>query len=243
MTTTLRTWERVLARVEGALVDGTLRPGDRLPAERVLAAELGVARSSVREAIRGLEVLGLVRTQTGSGPEAGAVVVATPQVAMSALLRLQVAARGLPVDDVVATRLVLETTVVETLATDRPDLSDAVVLLDAMDEPALSPAEFLALDARFHLALADAAGNEVIAAVMAGLRSAVEGYVLAGTAAIEDWPTTVTRLRAEHHAVIAAIRAGDPAEAGSLVRRHITRYYAEARLTPGAHETTEGASW
>ncbi|MGO7983463.1 FadR/GntR family transcriptional regulator, partial [Rhizobium johnstonii] len=63
-----RAWQLVLEHVESALLDGRLHPGDHLPSERDLAAQLGVGRSSVREAVRVLEVLGLVRTQTGSGP-------------------------------------------------------------------------------------------------------------------------------------------------------------------------------
>jgi len=47
-----RAWEIVLAHIENDLLVGRLKPGDRLPGERVLAADLGVGRSSVREAIR-----------------------------------------------------------------------------------------------------------------------------------------------------------------------------------------------
>jgi DNA-binding FadR family transcriptional regulator len=65
-----RAWEIVLAHIEADLLEGRLGPGDRLPGERALAADLGVGRSSVREAIRVLEVLGLIRTATGSGPSA-----------------------------------------------------------------------------------------------------------------------------------------------------------------------------
>src|SRR5215204_5214592 len=111
-----RAWRSVLERIESDLLDGRLSPGDRLPPERELAARLGVGRSSVREALRVLEVLGLVRTGTGSGPSSGAIIIATPHGGMSALLRLQVAAHGFPLDDVVRTRLVLESAVVEALA-------------------------------------------------------------------------------------------------------------------------------
>jgi GntR family transcriptional repressor for pyruvate dehydrogenase complex len=69
-----RAWETVLAAIENDLLWGRLKPGDRLPGERALAADLGVGRSSVREAIRVLEVLGLVRTNVGSGPTAGALM-------------------------------------------------------------------------------------------------------------------------------------------------------------------------
>src|SRR4051812_24398733 len=184
-----RAWQGVLAHIEERLVDGRLRPGDHLPPERTLAADLAVGRSSVREAVRVLEAMGLVRTQTGSGPTSGAIIVARPVGGMQVLMRLQVAASGFPVDDVVRTRLLLETAVAADLAA-RPstvDVAEARELLDAMDDPALTAVEFLALDAQFHLALATASGNSVVAATMAGLRSAIEGYVVAGLDRIPDW--------------------------------------------------------
>ena len=67
-----RAWQVVLESIERDLLDGRLRPGDHLPGERALSADLGVGRSSVREALRVLEVLGLIRTATGSGPNSGA---------------------------------------------------------------------------------------------------------------------------------------------------------------------------
>jgi len=229
-----RAWQDVLERVERDLVAGTIGPGDRLPPERALAAELGVGRSSVREALRVLEVLGLIRTQTGSGPQAGAIVVARPSGGMSALMRLQVAARGFDVADVVATRLVLEAAVVTGLAETDRDLAASTELLDAMEAggPALSEAEFLALDAAFHVSLATATGNDVIAAIMAGLRSSVEGYVLAGAAFLPSWPATAERLRSEHRAIIAAIDSRDAPLARTRIHDHITGYYAETNLTP-----------
>ena len=241
-----RAWEIVLAHVEKDLLWGRLKPGDRLPGERALAADLGVGRSSVREAIRVLEVLGLVRTNVGSGPTSGAVIVALPGGGMSALMRLQVAAQGFPVADIVKTRLVLETAVAAELAeavltaalhpdTAEPDLGRCVQLLAAMDAPGLSEDEFLALDAAFHLSLAEACGNQVVIATMAGLRNAIEGYVRAGVSRVASWPDTSDRLRAEHRGILAAIEAADPAAAHSLVHAHISGYYAETRLTMPTH--------
>ncbi|SEB46138.1 DNA-binding transcriptional regulator, FadR family [Paramicrobacterium humi] len=226
-----RAWQTVLSHVEAALLDGTLAPGQRLPGERALATELGVGRSSVREALRVLEVLGLVRTAAGSGPHAGAMIVATPRGGMSTLLRLQVAASGFARRDVVATRLLLETAVAAELAQQaQPDLAAADEMLGAMAASDLAPAEFLALDAQFHLALAEASGNTVVAAVMAGLRTAIESYVLEGSEGIADWPATVERLRAEHRRIVDAIRAADPVAAREHMHDHITGYYAQ--ITP-----------
>ncbi|MBO9626033.1 MAG: FadR family transcriptional regulator [Microbacterium sp.] len=221
-----RAWRAVLEHIERDLLDGRLGPGDRLPSERDLSADLGVGRSSVREALRVLEVMGLIRTATGSGPQAGAIVIATPTGGMSTLLRLQVAAQGFPLDDVVQTRLVIEDAVVSALAARAErDLTEAHRVLHAMDSDHLAPAEFLALDAQLHLALAESSGNTVIAAMMAGLRTAIESYVLAGSAAIDDWDAMADRLRAEHHAIIDAIDGGDADAARTLVHAHITGYY------------------
>lgn len=227
-----RAWRLVLEHIERDLLDGRLGPGDRLPSERDLAADLGVGRSSVREALRVLEVMGLIRTATGSGPSSGAIVIATPSGGMSALLRLQVAAQGFPLTDVVKTRLVLEDAVAAALATDpASDTTEAHRVLDAMDAGTLAPGEFLALDAQLHLALAEASGNVVIAAMMAGLRTAIESYVQAGSEAISDWGAMADRLRAEHRDIITAIDAGEADRARALVRSHITGYYTAAGLT------------
>lgn len=250
-----RAWQTVLDRIEGDLLTGALSPGDHLPAERALAAELGVGRSSVREALRVLEVMGLIRTQTGSGPQSGAIIVARPSGAMSALLRLQVAARGFAVEDIVATRLVLESAVAAQLAThirradevtsagtSAPDLAEVRELLAAMDEPDIAddPAEFLPLDQAFHLALAAASGNQVITATMAGLRASIEAYVLEGASHLPDWATTSRRLRAEHHAVVEAITAADPSSAEQRMRDHIETYHSETSRARAAH--TAGAA-
>lgn len=235
-----RAWQGVLAHIEERLTDGRIQVGDHLPPERTLAADLGVARSSVREAIRVLEAMGLVRTQTGSGPTSGAIIVARPVGGMQALMRLQVAASGFPVADVVRTRLLLETAVAADLA-ERPstvDLTDPAQLLDAMDDLSLTPEAFLALDAQFHLTLAETSGNTVVAAMMAGLRTSIEGYVLAGAERIPDWDAMATRLRAEHRGVLAAIQAGDAAAARERIHDHISGYYRdaspEASATPAA---------
>ena len=147
----MRTHQLVLAHVEAELAAGRLTLGGRLPGERVLAEQLGISRPSVREAIRALEVLGVVRTATGSGPEAGAVIVADPAAGLGVALRLHVATSGVAVGDVVQLRLLLETWAVREAA-GKPDdtvLADAAVLLDRMDaEP--DPDRFLDLDGDFH---------------------------------------------------------------------------------------------
>lgn len=244
MTDETRAWQTVLRSVESDLLSGALKPGDRLPGERALATNLGVGRSSVREALRVLEVLGLIRTATGSGPSSGAIIVSTPRGGMSALLRLQVAASGFAVDDIVDTRLVLEASVAAALARRAADgtvvdLAESDALLDAMEDPALSPEEFLALDARFHASLAEAEGNQVVVATMAGLRDSIESYVVAGVPTLPSWPRTAARLMSEHRAILAAVRSGDAERARATVHDHIAGYYTETGLSASAASSPE----
>jgi len=222
-----KAWRIVLDRIESDLMSGELGPGDRLPPERELATTLGVGRSSVREALRVLEVMGLIRTGTGSGPTAGAIIIGTPTGGMSALLRLQLAAQSFAIDDVVDTRIALESAVVSDLAAaDDADLADVHRVLGAMDDESLTPAEFVALDAQLHLALAEAAGNGVTVAMMGGLRDAIEGYVARGIRRITDWDGAAARLRHEHHRIVDLIGQGQADAARAAVNDHIRGYYA-----------------
>jgi GntR family transcriptional repressor for pyruvate dehydrogenase complex len=229
----VKNYELVLHRVEAELAAGRLRIGERLPGERVLAEQLGISRPSVREAVRVLEAMGVVRTATGSGPEAGAVIVAEPVSPLTAVLRLHLATNHLPMGDVVQTRILLESWAAREAAGQHlaaGELELAEDLLDQMDAPGLSPERFHLLDAEFHVALSGLAGNVLIAAVMASLRSAIHGYVLAAVPNLPDWEATTVGLRAEHRAILKAIRAGEPDDAADLVTAHIRGFYQAARL-------------
>jgi GntR family transcriptional regulator, transcriptional repressor for pyruvate dehydrogenase complex len=230
----VKNYELVLSRVEADLAAGRLRLGGRLPGERTLAEQLGISRPSVREAIRVLEAMGVVRTATGSGPDAGAVIVAEPASPLTSLLRLHLATNHLPMGDIVQTRVLLESWAAREAASrgSREDeLAKAQELLDTMDGPDLTPERFHLLDAEFHVALAALAGNVLIAAVMSSLRSAIHGYVLAAVPNLPNWEATAVRLRAEHRFILAAIQAGRPEQASALIVDHIEGFYRAAQLS------------
>lgn len=228
----MRTHELVLRQVESDLAAGRLRLGDRLPGERALAGQLGVSRPSVREAIRVLEAMGVVRTAVGSGPDAGAVIVADPASPLTATLRLHLATSHLPMGDLVQTRVLLESWAVrEAAGRAEPDLLAAAgQLLDSMDDPELPREQFHLLDAEFHVALAALAGNVLVAAIMASLREAIHDYVMAAAPHLPDWDPVAAGLRAEHRAVLAAVAGGDGEAASRLVAEHIEGFYRASRL-------------
>jgi len=236
-----RTHEIVLAHIEAELSAGRVSLGQRLPGERVLAEQIGVSRASVREAIRVLEAMGVVRTAVGSGPDAGAVIVADPGTALAGALRLHLATSHLVIADIVATRVLLESWAVRaaSLPGRRQGIgstegigrfADAERLLGEMDDAELTPGDFHRLDAQFHVELARLSGNIVVAAMMAALRESIQGYVLAAVADLPYWPATARQLRREHRRILDAIIAGDGTRAAHVTTRHIEGFYRSAGL-------------
>ncbi len=229
----MRTHERVLAQIEDKLRTGEWSLGERLPGERALAEQMGVSRPSVREAVRVLEAMGIVRTAVGSGPDAGATVVDRPAAGLGAAVRLHVASGTLPVSDVVATRAALETWAVGQAAARfdvETDLTEAQRLLDEMTAPGLTAAEFVALDQQFHLTLVQLAGNQLVEAILGGLRTAIGHYVTAGVERIESWDALCATLCREHQGILAAVVEGDAVGAERLAHDHIWGFYEQTGL-------------
>ena len=229
-----RAHEEVLRWAEEEMLSGRLTIGARLPGERSLAAMLGVGRTSVREAVRVLEAMGLVRTAVGSGPESGSVVVARPDVAIGTALSMHLSTSYFPVADIVRTRALLESWALESAAkdVDATQVARLAAMLDAMDDPRLSPDEFHRLDAEFHVALTELAGNVVITAIMTSLRVSIRGYVMYGVHALPDWQAMARRLRREHRGILRAVESRKGDRAAQLVRRHIEGFHRAATHDP-----------
>jgi GntR family transcriptional repressor for pyruvate dehydrogenase complex len=223
-------YETVIEEIESMIRSKRLKLGDRLEGERALADRLGVSRTSVREAIRVLSTLGIIRSAPGSGPSAGAQVVADPEVALSASLRLHVAVDSLSVGDVIDARVMLESWAYRGLPRLPDDLlQPARELLDAMEQTD-DPVEFHHLDTQFHLELVRLAGNPLVNAIMSSLRSSIESYVLEAAPLLDDWQAIATRLRAEHRAIVAALGEGHGERSAQLAEEHILAFARDAGL-------------
>jgi DNA-binding FadR family transcriptional regulator len=234
----MRTHERVLAQIEDNIRTGVWALGMRLPGERVLAEQMGVSRPSVREAVRVLEAMGIVRTAVGSGPESGAIIIDRPAAGLGAAVRLHIASGTLPVRDVVAARAALETWATGQAAlrlTPEADLADAEAALARMvaDAP-LTPRGFVQLDQQFHHALVRLAENQLVEAILLGLRTAVDDYIIAGAELVADWAPFSDRLCAEHRSIFDAVVAGDAASAERQAHDHVWGFYRDTGLASGA---------
>ena len=155
---------QVVEHVRGLISSGQLRPGDRLPPERELARELKISRSSLRAGIGFLSAMGVLKSRHG----AGTFVSTGPAALDSSSLNILGTLHGFQPEQMFEARLVLEANVAS-LAAERAtdehvaELAEEVAeMYAALDDPQ----EYLVHDVRFHRAIARAAGNPILAALM-----------------------------------------------------------------------------
>jgi GntR family transcriptional regulator, transcriptional repressor for pyruvate dehydrogenase complex len=225
-----RTFEQILLQVEEAIIDGRLQPGDRLPAERDLAKTFGVSRASVREALRVLEMFGVMVARRGTGTDAGSVVADGAQNGLQSALRLHAGLLRIPTRDMVEVRAILEQAAAHKAAR-RAEAGLTAVLTARLREivTAMHTAggiqEFNELDTEFHVELARASGNALIPVLMETLRGTMRRAMLEGFQRLPDWRAERDYLIGEHEQVISYVEAGDAAGAGSALSRHVNRFY------------------
>lgn len=223
----VKTYELVVRRIQDEIFAGRLKPGDRLPGERQLSEQLQVSRPSVREAVRILEAMEIVRSRPGTGASSGLIVSAEPSRALSDLLRLHVALSSYSVSDVIQVRLALEEQSVRRLAEHIQDTDASRVreTLERMADPELDRATFHDLDTEFHIALAHSSENSLLADLMTALRDAVRRPMAEAFDDDPHWDQRVKELVQEHTEIFEAVLSGDGDRAAELLRQHIGGFY------------------
>ncbi|WP_307486998.1 FadR/GntR family transcriptional regulator [Microbacterium trichothecenolyticum] len=192
---------------------GRLLPGDRLPAERRLAEQLGVARETLRQALRVLEGGGFLSIERGAN--GGAVILA--DVVDDAVLRSELRTRKDSLVQLIEYRAEIESSAARLAATKRTD-ADVDAMRAAQAE--LSGAEdkdvSRSADTAFHLAVATAAGNPFLLQAVEDARATM--FFPVDLATFEFVKETSHR---GHEAVLRAIADRDPDAAAAAMREHV----------------------
>lgn len=198
--------EQVIASLRNQITSGEWPVGSRIPTEPELVEQLGVARNTVREAVRALAHNGLLDIRQGSGT----YVVATSELAGVMHRRFA----GADPDHVAELRSALESSAAKLAAERRTDkdLRQLDALLLRRDEAWESgeTEAFVAADATFHLAVVAASHNDVMTALYADLVEVLRDW-LRGDLGEELTPET----HMDHSRLVDAIRAGDGATAAT----------------------------
>lgn len=216
-----RVSENLARNLEQLLQQGVWRPGDQLPGERDLASRFGVSRSSVREALRALELNGWVDIRQGDGTR-----VAHPSENFGRCLRSRLHGENL-IAELFEVRRILEPAVAA-LAAERRDLKGIQRLVDLFTQQQSAAGDvysFVELDLDFHNTLAEISQNAVLIQIVALLTAELRQTRMTATAKRFCPESTLTG----HHTILEAIRASNPEAARAAMLEHLSAVECSAK--------------
>ncbi|MEU8362916.1 FCD domain-containing protein [Nonomuraea sp. NPDC048882] len=210
-------FEETVERLLQAIKLGVVAPGDKLPAERELAARLGISRVTLREAIRALSDAGYLDVRRGR--YGGAFVTYVPPKPDAGDLRQALRKMGQDeLSDALTFRLAVECGAAQVLATcELTDDRKAVLVrrLAELNQAGLD--DYRRLDTAFHLSIAELTGSALLATTCADARSRISDLLNA----IPMLQVNLDHAAVQHQAIVDAILAADPDAARRAVTEHL----------------------
>jgi len=226
---TSRLYEQIVQQIEESVLNGSLKPGDQLPAERDLAQRLGVSRTAVREAVKTLREKGLVEAYSGRGTF---ITNGTSQAARQSFdLMVKIGQQeGSP--HLAELRLILEPGIAA-LAAERVEEEHLSAMREAvavMDRAQKDPDAYIEADLDFHLALAEAAANPLILSLI----DSIVGLLREQRIKIFNVAGGPQRGQFHHKRILAAIENRDPEAAREAMRAHLEQVREDSQVTSGS---------
>jgi GntR family transcriptional repressor for pyruvate dehydrogenase complex len=212
---TSRIFESVVSQLQQLVVEGRLGPGDKLPSERELVRRFQVGRSSIRDALRVLEAMGLVKSRQGGGT---VVQDLSPQ-AIAAPLASMLTRKAALVDELMDVRSIIEPALAARAARHATDEQIAAMKEILQRQRGRVRRGELAVeeDAEFHAAIATAAGNRVMLSVLDVLMDLLERT---RSATLQSKGRALRSL-GSHRRILRAIERRTAGSAERAMRNHL----------------------
>jgi GntR family transcriptional repressor for pyruvate dehydrogenase complex len=211
--------DHIVEQIAEMIARGALKPGDRIPSEKQLCEKFGVGRTSVREALRSLSVMGVLQSHMGDGTfvasDAGRFLERSFQWGL--LLNPKV------VDDLIETRLMLESHNAHLAAAKAvpEDLARMDESVRQMEASVAKPEQYLEHDLQFHLTIAQATHNSILLSLLSTTRGYLQAWIRE-TLALPDLTDKRARLSiTEHKRILRALRNKDGDAARQAMAAHI----------------------
>ncbi len=216
----------IYRKLVGHIIRGVWKPGARIPAERQLGQLLGVDRASLREALKALEIMGLIETRLGDGT----YVCQRSEFLARPLLWAITSSSETEIHELVEARRLIETELAG-LAAERAtaaDLKQIGTHLDRMEHSLETSGEFLQADIEFHLAIGEAAHNSILMNALNLIRNLLQAWI-GSTLQVPG----VSQKALEHHKAIffAIAKKNAPAARAAMVAHleEMARFYIQAQ--------------
>ena len=223
-----RVFEGIVAYFRDQMARGQLRSGDRLLPERELSERLGVSRHSLREALRALEMLGVIEVRTGQG-----TFMRPPEFhAIASFLGMALSLEPSAYDSVTEARIAIECEAIRR-ACERADANDLALIKQALDQipRELSDAERGGdTDFFFHTMIVRAAHSPVILFVYEALEALLKRSHQERRAAVFHLPGFMATMGDAHTRLYEAIQVRDAERAEREMREHFSlaeQYFAK----------------
>lgn len=213
-----RVYEHVVDQIQQQILKGELKRGDKLPPEKDLIDQLAVSRTSVREALRALEVTGIIDNKLGEGYIVSGVMSTTLLEPLTAMFMLN---DGTP-KDLLEFRTIIETNAAE-LAAMRINDSQAIHLQELLDSLGDSRLEEQKsnLDVELHHYIAQITGNMLIMNMSQLIAKMIDTFILTSRRKILENPNNDATLLEHHVKIVEAIINKDPVAAKANMAAHM----------------------
>jgi GntR family transcriptional repressor for pyruvate dehydrogenase complex len=207
-------------RIVGEITDRGLGTGAPLLSEKDMLEEYGVARGTLREALRFLEIQGVISIKTGPG--GGPIVAEASSRPLASMIALLLQRTDAPFRSVVEAREVLEPALAAMAATrvSAAQLEQLQDCVQVMRDNLSSADHFLHENERFHAIVAEAADNHVFEFVIGSLKKITDATRLG----VDYPPETRATVADFHQRIYEAIKAGDPQAAALAMSLHIADF-------------------
>lgn len=224
----VRVYEDIVSRIFSLIQSGELQVGDKLPPERELAESLQVSRSSVREALRSLELLGHIEVRPGveGGSYVKEIGLENAQLILQSMFNLSQQS----ITDLIEVRLILESQAVTYAAERRTkeNLNEIQASIEMMERELLNGDIGINGDHEFHCVLAKSTQNLFLTNLTEMLEELIEGTRIQSLS-IPGIPQVALQ---EHKDIFEAIKNRDGKRAAFLMREHLTKAYNISKGEP-----------
>lgn len=226
--------EEIAKQIMDLISKGELKPGDHLPSERELCKEFGASRSSLREALRCLSIVGVLNARVGEGTS----VAEDGEKFLRKIIEWRLITERHDIENLLEVRTALEG--VSAANTARQATSEQIEklrkILNKMQGAVKDEKTFAALDLEFHVALAEASGNSLVS----GLIELVRGQLVKALHKVLVVPHALPLTHKEHTAIFTAIERNDPDGARKAMQAHLGAHLK--RYTAANKNTDAGES-
>jgi GntR family transcriptional repressor for pyruvate dehydrogenase complex len=207
--------EEIAQQIMDLISNGDLEAGQRLPSERELCKNFGCGRSSLREALRCLSIVGVLNARVGDGTS----IATDGGKFLGKIIEWRMITEKHDIENLLEVRIALESISATKAAVLRSqeDLAKLQDLSSRMERAINDAKRFASLDLDFHIALAKVADN----ALLYDLISMIRGQLTRALSTVLTLPQALTLSHKEHAAIFNAIKRGDPEGAGKAMQAHL----------------------